>query len=72
MNDDLKFAIILGVSVVLAVVMVGVVGYFASGLSCDSRWHRSGMNSEYEFFTGCLVQREDGTWSPENVLRDVQ
>ena len=63
------------VGIVAAVMlMIALLGgsYFGNSLSCDSRWYRSGMNSEYGFFTGCVVQREDGTWVPENVLRDIQ
>ena len=72
MNDDLRRAITVSAFIVLVIAVPVVGDYLASSLSCYARWHRSGMNSEYGFFTGCVVQREDGTWVPENVLRDVQ
>jgi hypothetical protein len=39
--------------------------------SCGNRWADSGMKSRWQFGAGCQVQRKNGTWVPEKMLRDI-
>jgi len=52
--------------------LVGLLLTAAAGwASCVPRWERSGMRVEWGPISGCLVQRQDGTWIPSENLRDV-
>lgn len=57
-------------------IVLTIIGIFAAEIAgpfyfCPKKWERSGMKAEFFFGSGCLVQRKDGTWVPEKVLRDV-
>ena len=59
---------------VMAIVMVlavyGIAGWFAA-YQCESAWARSGLKSDWGPVQGCLVQRKDGTWVPDKMIRDI-
>lgn len=38
---------------------------------CHSQWGESGMRHRYGFFSGCMIQRKDGTWIPGEAYREV-
>ena len=47
-------------------IVVGIKSY-----ACPARWKDSGAKAEYRVMAGCMVQRKDGSWLPEKVLRSV-
>ena len=66
---------------IAALVTVGVIalmifGTFRLGMwsnekGCTARWAQSGMPHRWEFFSGCMVQRKDGTWVPASTIREL-
>jgi hypothetical protein len=68
MDDEVKISLI--AFLIVAALYVGIT-YVSGTVSCGNRWERSGHNSEYGLFQGCLVERADGTWIPEDAVRDV-
>lgn len=61
----------------VALAVVVVVLCFAAMLwvnawSCNSRWKDSGIKSRHSLGGGCQIQRKDGTWIPDKVVREVQ
>ncbi len=49
-------------------VLVGL-GYWAESIRCQNTWEKAGLTGEYSFSTGCMVNKKDGTWIPENSIR---
>lgn len=62
--------------IVTGVMLSGFVTVFAimtaiSGYTCSQRWAESGTESRFKITTGCQVQRANGTWVSESIIRDV-
>lgn len=49
-----------------------IVAWWLSSYSCRARWERSGMESEFRMFVGCLVKRTNNGWIPDRFIREVQ
>lgn len=47
-----------------------LLAYWLDVLACESRWERSGMESEFHLLAGCMVKK-DGRWLPAGALREV-
>lgn len=47
-----------------------LLNWWLSVLACESRWERSGMESEFNMLAGCMVKK-DGRWLPAGALREV-
>lgn len=71
MNEDTKvfFFGALATFGVLALMLAGVL--WVQSAQCSSRWERSGLQSEFRVFGGCIVHRKDGTWVPAAAIRDM-
>lgn len=48
----------------------GAFAWFASA-QCTSRWERSGLRSDWGPIQGCMVERRDGTWVPDESIREL-
>jgi hypothetical protein len=46
--------------------------YFTLYASCEAKWERSGLQSEFGIFQGCLVRLPDGRWLPSERLRELE
>jgi hypothetical protein len=57
----------------LAAVVVPLMGlvYWVKSSKCEARWERSGLQSDYGLWQGCMVRRLDGTWVPADNVRDL-
>ena len=33
---------------------------------CDQAWGRSGLDSQWKTFTGCMIEAKPGVWIPED------
>ncbi len=64
--------LIIGLLIIFVVVGMGL-GVVAGlkAVKCHIAWKDSGMQSEYRFIGGCMVQRKDGTWWPASTIREV-
>ena len=51
----------------------GVIGLAVAlaDVACRAKWEDSGFKSDFGVLKGCVVQRKDGTWVPEHMLRDI-
>lgn len=73
--DDIHPAIYFALFIVL--LFAGVfAGVFAGAnmlgaRSCHARWDHSGLPVQHSFFSGCMVQRKDGTWVPSSTIREL-
>lgn len=57
--------------ILLGFAMLFVAGpYLWRQQTCISKWEHRGIKVEYGLFKGCLVQRKDGTWVPDDMLRE--
>ena len=63
----------IGVCIALVAMVVIIFGgmFALEAYGCRSRWADSGIKSDYRLPGGCMVQRKDGTWWPEQAIRDV-
>ena len=59
-------------SIILVLMGVLVCTGFVSEYQCKERWKDSGQRSRFDWTVGCYVQRKDGSWVPERVIREVQ
>lgn len=62
-------AIVVCFTLLCAVVIL--VALWFQEAKCESRWAYSGMKTDWGPIKGCLVQRRDGTWVPEEVYREI-
>lgn len=62
-------AVCLALVAIVGAIIASVIGLESYG--CHSRWADSGIKSDYRLPGGCMVQRKDGTWWPEQAIRDV-
>lgn len=67
MDDTIK-AFFIFASVVGAVLFLLNLG---AEKQCHAQWDESGMQHRYSFFSGCMIQRKDGTWIPGDAYREV-
>lgn len=58
------------IATLLVLVMAGVGLLWLESTSCSSRWEKSGIASDYGFFSGCQI-KVNNTWVPETVYRTV-
>lgn len=56
----------------VALVIIFCISAAVGATICHNQWARSGLNSEWRMFSGCMVQRKDGTWLPADKIREVQ
>jgi hypothetical protein len=49
--------------------LVGL-GYVLEKERCHAKWKMSEMQSEYGFFSGCLVKTKTGQWIPSKNYRE--
>ncbi len=59
------------VVIIIAIVALLFISWVVRVVGCDNRWEESGYKSKYGITSGCMVQRTNGTWVPEKMLRDV-
>ena len=71
MGGDDRAMVVLVVIGVVALILVSVGTYYAAKASCYSTWEASGMPVTFAMFSGCRVQRKDGTWIPASSYRNV-
>lgn len=64
----LKGAIILASSFVLISYGVFTMSVSMVRYQCATRWGHSGLDTQYSFFAGCLVEK-DGHFIPEENIR---
>ena len=69
--DDIHPAIYFVLLIVLVFAGVFVGANKMGERSCHARWDRSGLLVQYSFFSGCMVQRKDGTWVPSSTIREL-
>lgn len=48
-----------------------LVASCSSLVSCKASWGKSGLNTSWGFFQGCLVEVEPGRWIPEDKVREI-
>ena len=64
-------AVLVGIGV-LFFGLLALSGYYqpiANEAECQRTWGRSGMSVEYVQGVGCMLQRSDGTWIPEEAFK---
>ncbi len=59
---------------IMGVILCGFIfaAYWLQEWRCTTKWEDSGMDSRFKFQAGCQIQREDGTWIPEENFREQQ
>lgn len=69
--EALKF--IFGIILSFTMLFGGLLylGNYLATVSCRAQWENSGFKSDYGFFSGCLIQLEDGTWIPAENYREI-
>lgn len=68
MNSDDVIPVVV-MSSIIALLLAA--GWGIAVYRCEARWDRSGMDSEFKLFAGCLVNTESG-WVPDDRMRDIR
>lgn len=63
--------IVVVIGAVLLASLAGM-GLWWKNYTCDARWESSGMNSEYRYVSGCMVEVTPGKFIPEDKYRAVE
>ncbi len=70
MRNEVKETLtVIVVLVVAGIAVFSFVGWL-DAQSCHARWERSGLRSQWAPFSGCMVERRDGTWLPASAIKD--
>lgn len=56
---------------VVVLIALLTISWIVNVVGCTNRWEETGYKSKYGITSGCMVQRTNGTWVPEKMLRDV-
>jgi hypothetical protein len=58
-------------TLVAAILAVFVIVFIAARFMCFATWRDSGMAVRWTPLAGCQVMRNNGTWVPTDVYREV-
>lgn len=72
MSFRLQLVDVIGITTIIVLLSMIPFAIFVVGpWTCEQRWAASGMASRYTVGAGCKVQRKDGTWVPDSMVREV-
>lgn len=71
MSDDLKGLIFTFALGFVAIAVLSIIAYCYESRKCDQQWQNSGMRSEYNLFSGCMLENRPGVWIPSQNYRDA-
>ena len=57
--------------VVIVALLFYAVIWIGDSKICTSKWERSGLQTDFGLFSGCLVRTPSGRWMPEDSVRDI-
>ena len=68
MHKDLFYVIL----IIMLIVLLCAFGSFQLKVyTCEKAWKSSGMTSEYQFGSGCMLQLPNKTWVPAKSWRTM-
>lgn len=69
--SDAKELLLIVVLCVAALVACFAIVARLEAYSCNSKWSRSGFETDYGPVQGCLISKDGKTWIPDENYRDV-
>ena len=70
-DDDTVFVIKVALVIILFLALMLAASFWSSSFKCERQWSRSGIESNWALWQGCVVKLPDGRWLPADRVREI-